>query len=337
MNQNLLIVVRVLPPNNVYEMSNPDDYLVEYINDIISVVDQYHPSRIIFDELTPFVGFKDQNYLRDSFVRALETIEEKNVTSLFIISEPATPKAQSIIDGLSEYVTATIQLKKELSVKGDRFQSGVVTITPNIGHTEGLFTAEYKIEPYKGVTTEFTPVTHVTEELPSMPKSRNISKPTRIEIPSEPYAFSNIYNYNDFLLILNNQIALFNSTGQSFNLISFKLDPASQIKGLLSVHQLQNAIRLSTSKKDKICVVENKVIVLLVRGSLKSTIDLMLTMQNNLPSHDQDYINAVLEYISIYNLEVDERMDNAEKMMEVVIASDADSPQNYQPLNKYIG
>jgi len=337
MNQNLLIVVRVLPPNNVYEMYNPDDYLVEYINDIITVVDQYHPTRIIFDELTPFVGFKNQNYLRDSFLRTLETIEEKDITSLFLISEPATPKAQSIIDGLSEYVTATIQLKKETSEKGDRFQGGLVTITPNVGHTEGQFTAKYKIEPYKGVTTEFTPATHVTEELPSMPKSRNFNKPTRIEIPSEPYAFSNIYNYNDFLLILNNQIALYKSTGQSFNLISFKLDPAAQMRGLLSVNQLQNAIRLSTSKKDKICVVENKVIVLLVRGSLKSAIDLMTTMQNNLPSHDQNYINAVLEYISIYNLEVDDRIDNAETMMEFVIASDADSPQSYQPLNKYIG
>lgn len=336
MNQNLIIVVRVAPPNNIYDMYNPDDYLVEYLNDIITVVDQYHPARIIFDELTPFVGFKNLNYLKDSFVQTLETIEDRDITSLFVISEPATKKAQSIVEGLSEYVTATIQLKKEGGTKEERYQGGTVTITPNVGHTEGQFTSDYRIEPYKGVTTEFSFETK-TEELPAMPRSRSLGKPTRIEIPSEPYAFSNVYNYNDFLLILNNQIALYKSTGQTFNLVSFKLDPVAQMRGLLTINQLQNAIRLSTSKKDKICTVDNKVIVLLVRGSLKSAIDLMSNMQSSLPSQDQNYINAVLDFISIYNLEVDERIDNAEMMMELILSSETATPHNYQPLNRFIG
>ncbi|MHB8905855.1 MAG: RAD55 family ATPase [Melioribacteraceae bacterium] len=337
MNQNLIIVVRVAPPNGIYDMYNPDDYLVEYLNDIVTVVDQYHPSRIIFDELTPFVGFKNLDYLQAAFVRTLETIEEKDITSLFIISEPATKKAFSIVEGLSQNVTGTIELKKEGETREERFQGGKVTITPNVGHTEGQFTDNYRIEPYKGVTTDLTPLTKTIEELPSMPRCRSFNKPTRIDVPSEPYAFSNVYNYNDFLLILNNQIALFKSTGQSFNLISFRLDPAAPLRGLLTIQQLQNAIRLSTSKKDKICIVDNKVIVLLVRGSLKSSLELMSNMQNNLPSHDQNYISVVLDFISIYNIEVDERIENAESMMELINNSDADSMQNYQPLNKFIG
>ncbi len=338
MNQNLIIVVRVAPPNDIYDMYNPDDYLVEYFRDIITVVDQYHPSRIIFDELTPFVGFKNIDYLQDTFIRTLETIEERDITSLFIISEPATQKAQSIVQGLSQYVTGTIQLKKESLDKGDRLQGGVVTITPNVGHTEGQFVDDYRIEPYKGVTTEFSPVTKTNDELPSMPKgSRNISKPTSVDGPGEPYVYSNVYNYNDFLLILNNQIALFKSTGQIFNLVSFKLDPASQLRGLLTINQLQNAIRQSTSKKDKICVIENMVIVLLVRGSLKSAMDLMQNIQMHLPSRDQNYISAILDFISIYNLEIDDRVDNAESMMNFILNSNADSSHNYQPLNKYIG
>jgi KaiC/GvpD/RAD55 family RecA-like ATPase len=338
MNQNLIIVVRVAPPNEIYDMYNPDDYLVEYYRDIITVVDQYHPSRIIFDELTPFVGFKNVDYLQDTFIKTLETIEDRDITSLFVISEPATQKAQTIVQGLSQYVTGTIQLKKENLEKGDRFQGGVVTITPNVGHTEGQFIDDYRIEPYKGVTTEFTPTTKTIEELPSMPKgTRNFAKTTTIEAPNEPYVYSNVYNYNDFQLILNNQIALFKSTGQIFNLVSFKLDPASQMRGLLTINQLQNAVRQSTSKKDKICVIENMVIVLLVRGSLKSSMDLMMNIQNHLPSRDQNYISAALEFISIYNLEIDDRVENAESMMELVLSSNADSSHNYQPLNKYIG
>lgn len=337
MNQNLLIVVRVAPPNDIYEMYNPDDYLVEYFNDIITVVDQYRPSRIIFDELTHFVGFRNVDFLNNTFLHTLETIEERDITSLFLISEPATQKAQSIVEGLSQFVTGTIQLKKDTS-KGERFHGGNVTILPNVGHTEGEFTSFYRIEPYKGVTTEFSKDLQLTDEIsPSVMKTKTFNRPTKIDIPSEPYAFSNIYNYNDFLLILNNQIALYKSTGQAFNLVSFRLDPAAQVKGLLSVNQLQNSIRLATSKKDKICVIENKVIVLLVRGNLKSVIDLMSNVQNNLPSSDPNYINAVLDYISIFNIEIDEKTENAETMMEYLLSAETASAGTYQPLNKFIG
>ena len=338
MNQNLIIVVRVAPPNDIYEMYNPDDYLVEYLNDIVTVVEQYHPTRIIFDELTPFVGFRNLEYLKDSFLHTLETIEEKDITSLFVISEPATQKAQSIVDGLSQYVTAMIRLKKETQGKEDRYHGGLVTITPNVGHTEGQFSSAYRIEPYKGVTTDLSlDATNVTDEFIPPASTKRFSTPTMIDVPSEPYAFSNVYNYNDFLLILNNQIALYKSTGQSFNLISFKLDPAAQTRGLLTLNQLQSAIRISTNKKDKLCLIDNKIIVLLVRGSLKSVVDLMSNVQNNLPSRDQNYINAILDFISIYNLEVDDRVENGESMMELVLSADNPHSPTYQPLNKYIG
>jgi len=338
MNQNLIIVVRVAPPNDIYDLYNPDEYLVEYLNDIVTVVDQYHPSRIVFDELTPFVGFKNLEYLKDSFVKTLETIEELDITSLFIISEPATQKAQSIVDGLSEFVTAVIQLKKDKSTHGERSQNGSVLISPNVGHNEGQFSSPYRIEAYKGVTTVFTPLTHITDEFtPQMKSPIDYTQITKVELPSEPYAYSNVYNYTDFLLILNNQIALFKSTGQAFNLISFKLDTAAQMRGLLSLSQLQSSIRVAVSKKDKICIIDNKVIVLLVRGNLKSVIELMTNVQNNLPSRETNYVNAVLEYISIFNLEVNEKIDNADNMMENVMSTDSEQTQAYQPLNKYIG
>ncbi|MDH7603832.1 MAG: ATPase domain-containing protein, partial [Melioribacter sp.] len=162
MNQNLIIVVRVAPPNEIYDMYNPDDYLVEYFNDILTVINQYNPTRIIFDELTPFVGFRNLDYLRNAFLHTIESIEERDITSLFIISEPATQKAHSIVEGLSQFVTGLIQLKKETG--RERFHGGIVTITPNVGHTEGEFSAEYRIVPNKGVTTDFTKETYPTEE-----------------------------------------------------------------------------------------------------------------------------------------------------------------------------
>lgn len=237
MNQNLIIVVRIAPPTDIDDLYNPDDYLVEYLNDIITVVNQYHPTRIIFDELTPFIGFRNLDYLKDAFLHTLETIEEKDITSLFVIGEPATQRAQSIVDIVTNYVTAVIQFKKT-DKSEDRYHGGQVTITPNVGHTEGRFTNSYQIVPNKGVTVELVPELRETSDYTFTPINQRRFDQTKIDLPSEPYAFSNIYNYNDFLLILNNQIALYKSTGQTFNLVSFKLDHAAQMKGLVTILSL---------------------------------------------------------------------------------------------------
>jgi KaiC/GvpD/RAD55 family RecA-like ATPase len=348
MNQNLIIVVRVAPPNDIYEMYNPDDYLIEYLNDIITVVNQYNPSRIIFDELTPYVGFRNLDLLKEAFLGTLETIEEKNITSLFVVGEPATQKTNSIIEILASYVTGVIYLQKTAGKFEARYDGGQVTITPNVGHTEGQFSARYKIEPFKGVTVESTVPEPRTKPAVSKKENKEANSQTvqdfpnqpaqhSYSIPSEPYSFTNIYNYADFILLLNNQIALYKSTGQAFNLISFKLDPASQIKGLLSINQLQNAVRQSTNKKDKICVIDNKILVLLIKGNLKGAIELMNGVQNNLPSQDSNYIQTVLEYVSIFNVEVDERIDSAENMMDVVMSAEDSQFQSYMPISKYIG
>src|SRR5690606_10367213 len=53
MNQNLIIVVKVAPPAELADFKNPDELLTEYLKDIVTVVEQYQPAKIVFDELTP--------------------------------------------------------------------------------------------------------------------------------------------------------------------------------------------------------------------------------------------------------------------------------------------
>lgn len=340
MNQNLIIVVRVAPPNDVYDLPNPDNYLVEYMNDIITVVNQYNPQRIIFDELTPFIGFNNLDILKDAFLSTLEHIEERDVSSLFIVGEPATERAEEIVDSLAQYVTGLIYLRKSGKKLEERFQGGQVVISPNVGHTEGQFSSEYHIEPYKGVTTDFKKKEStkvytdrtVDDEQKKFSKIKQNGNGRR---NSDLTYFTNVYNYNDFQLILNNQIALYKSTGQTFNLVVFKLDQVATVRGLLTVNQLQNAIRLSSDKKDKICAFDNKVVVLLVKSSSKNVINLIQNVQNNLPSNDIEYINAVQEFISIFSIEVDETVENAESLIRYALDADRISGSSYTPLTKY--
>lgn len=346
MNQNLIVVVRVAPPTELYELGNPDEYLVEYMRDIITVVNQFSPSRIIFDELTPYIGFNDLELLRNTFLETLEIIEEKDITSLFVIGEPATSIAQSIVDTLAQYVTATLYLQKKQVAGEFKNQSGRMTITPNIGHTEGQFSCNYYIEPYKGIICDFKPAEPRTPQIAppvQMPLPGNSSQDSRyltlssFEAPQEPYSFSNLYDYNDFLLILNNQIALYKSTGQTFSVISFKLDQAAIQSGLLTVNQLQNAIRLATDKKDKICISDNKIVVLITRSDKKTLPGLVSKIQGNLPSSEPNFVKTILQFISVLSIEIDEHIENAESLMqyitgnEIITRQNNDSNKNYNP------
>lgn len=347
MNQNLIIVVRVAPPNDLHDIPNPDDYLVEYMNDIITVVNQYNPQRIIFDELTPFVGYRNLDIMREAFLNTLEHVEEKDISSLFVIGEPATEPAEEIVDSIAQFVTGLIYLRKPSGKFEDRFQGGKVIISPNVGHTEGQFTSEFRIEPYKGVTTDFkekaqTQVYQDRERDDDVAKFSSLKKHSGgngsgvvRKSGASISSYTNVYNYNDFKLILNNQIALYKSTGQTFNLVAVKLDPAANVKGLLTVNQLQNAIRLSTDKKDKICTYDDKVLVLLVKSSSKNVITLIQQIQDNLPSTEEDYLNTIQNYISLYTIEVDESINDAETLINNILDAGYQNRNSYTPLTKY--
>ena len=332
MNQNLVIIVRVTPPTDIINASNSDQFLVEYLNNIVTVVEQYQPSKIVFDELTPFVGFQNINLLQDTFLKTLEAVEDFGITSLFILGEPATQYAEQIIDAITANGTGIIYLRNGV-MSVNEYHKGKMTISPNIGHTQGKFSADYIIEPNKGVTTVVKP--SVVAPLPididtpgpgSMvaPKGRKYKSLIDIDTAEEPAAHSNYYDVNDFTLLLNNQIALYKTTGQIFTILSFRLDMEAERKGLITIDQLQNAIRLSTDRKDKICIILNNVVVLITREENKKGVKSLISkIKTNLPGNDPDFIKSVIPYISVYAVKVDENVHNANDLIELLVENES--------------
>ncbi|MGE5796273.1 MAG: RAD55 family ATPase, partial [Ignavibacteria bacterium] len=94
MQQNSVILVKVAVPEKNGE-KNPDDTLAEFFKDIIPLIEQYQPSKLIFDELTPFIEFKNLKYLQEVFMDATEKIEDSGVTTLLILSDPAVSETTS--------------------------------------------------------------------------------------------------------------------------------------------------------------------------------------------------------------------------------------------------
>jgi len=262
-NQNTIIVVRVAQPTETTEFKSRDEFLCDYLHDIISVVKQYNPTRIIFDELTPYVEYENINSLREAYGSMIESIEDLGITSLFILREPVAQSSKMIFNVLNSFATGIIQLHK--SEDSEEQQPGIIDITPNIGHTEGKFKANYFIEPYKGITTDFKISKRSTGEN-ILPEITELIPNQFSGLNTPEYLIPNIYSINDFKLIVNNQIALFKTTGQMFTILSLRLNPKSQSQARITFNQLSYSVKLAAHKKDKICTVNDKIYILITNS-----------------------------------------------------------------------
>jgi circadian clock protein KaiC len=305
-NQNSIIVVRVAPPTETTEFKSRDEFLSDYLRDIISVINQYNPTRIIFDELTPYVEYENVNSLRDSFGSMIESIEDLGITSLLILREPAAQSSKMIFNVLNSYATGIIQLHK--SEDSEEQQPGIIDITPNIGHTEGKFKANYFIEPYKGITTDFKIIKRATREnvLPDITELMP-SKTSRVNIPE--YLIPNIYSINDFKLIVNNQIALYKTTGQMFTVLSLRLNSTSQSHSRISFDQLSYSVKIAAHKKDKICTIDEKIYILITNSDDKLIDAFISKVHQTLNGNGSANVSYLM-------LKVNESMNSAEDIFK---------------------
>ncbi len=320
MNQNLIIVVRVTPPVELEEVDDPDEYLAEYIKDIVPVVRQYMPSKIVFDELSSFISFKNIKLLKSTFLKAVESIEDAGITSLFSLGEPANPASQSIVDLLLLNATGVINLQKKSDVV-DKYHSGIMTITPNVGHTEGKFSSNYFIEPDKGIIVDFKPP-HKVEQVSEYNEGNSTDmykSLSEIMDSEEAITISNVYSLEDFELIVNNQIAYYKITGKIFQLVSLRLDERALPRNLITLNQLRNAVRLSTNKKDKICTVGNNILVLISSEFKNAVPDLVTKIKSNLPNNNHDIIQTLTRLISVYSISVSDEFQNSKEMIARVL------------------
>jgi circadian clock protein KaiC len=312
MNQNMIIVVRVTSPLELNETGDPDQILTEYLNDIVSVVEQYQPGKLIFDEITPFVSYNNINLLQSTYAGTIEKIEDLGVTSLFLLGQPVTPAARLIVDTIAINSTGIISLEKK-DPDSHRIEGGRITIIPNIGHTEGDFTANYSVEPYKGIIDDY-------KKDQEKDKSRKYKTLDQFNVVEEKPLSTNIYPLNDLKLIINNQIALYRSTGQPFEILSLQFDPEAEKKGLLTFNQLQSSAKLAMDKKDRMSIVEQKILILIPRSDQKSMAGFAARLRNNLPGSKNEYFDMVLPYISLFNLKVDEKTENADALINKLIS-----------------
>ena len=100
-----------------------------------------------------------------------------------------------------------------------------------------------------------------------------------------------------------------------FTLVSVKLDEKAELNNLLTLNQLQSAVRLSVDKKDKICVLQNKVLVLFTKEE-KEISNFIAQIVKNLPINTPNYLKTVTRFLSVYSTKVTRETKNADEMFE---------------------
>jgi circadian clock protein KaiC len=141
-----------------------------------------------------------------------------------------------------------------------------------------------------------------------------------IATTSEKISFSNLYSINDFYLVLNNQLAKFKATGERFYLVSFRLGSDAEKRGMFSMTQLQNTVRLSIERKDKICIIENKIIILISGEDPDNLLNLIAKIKSNMPVADPEFLNKIFQHIMVYTLPIEERFSSGEEMVAELIS-----------------
>lgn len=129
----LVKLMRIPPSFKPNELT--DEELHKALTDLVQVVAQENPDRLIIDNFSRFAQFKSFNAFQDAFIDMLERIELVDTTLMFALGEPANDNARNVIEFIARQVTGTVHIA--LDQDDPHSSRRLITIIPNIGHLEG--------------------------------------------------------------------------------------------------------------------------------------------------------------------------------------------------------
>ena len=271
---------------DLYEFTSSGLITVKKINERVSsfdsikeIIEQKKPSFIFFDEITTILDYSNVKELNLKYQNFLEYLEVNDITSFFSTSLPKVNNIKYIIQTLAKNSVGIIQLRSNSPAQN---YSGSINIKPNIGHIEGEFETNYKLEPVKGIVTEEK---INIESL--INKGVDADAMMRV-INTERFTYSNVYPIEEFKLILENKKAYTKNTGNPVNILVYQIKDEK-----VEIEKLNDILKRTLDRGDKIGSIENKVFVLLSEKSTKK-LKRVLTKLDNI---------IRLEFNSIDNLD----------------------------------
>ncbi len=222
-------------------------------DNLIEFVKQSNPSFLFIDEITKFVNVINTNDFNSAYINFLEFLENNDITAFFNAASVREKNAKFVIQTLAKNSAGIIQI---IPNANEQHYNGTVTLKPNIGHIEGEFTAEYKIEPINGFVVE------EKVDLSSI-INKGVDKTAVSHLMNtEGFNYSNIYTIDDFKLILESQKSYVHNTNKTINVIEYSFN-----KDKIDAENLSEIIKKTLSRSDKISFTSDKVYILLSEKS----------------------------------------------------------------------
>jgi hypothetical protein len=153
-------------------------------------------------------------------------------------------------------------------------------------------------------------------------KNNGFSTLSEIEQKDVTEELSNFYSIEEFKLMVNNHIAMNRTTGQSFSLISFRLVDNELKQSSLTASQLKNVIKISVERKDKICVINNMILVLFLKEDIKLLNNLLAKIKSNLPSDDPEERSLMANDVVFRILTINDSFKDADDMIADVSSTE---------------
>jgi KaiC/GvpD/RAD55 family RecA-like ATPase len=123
-------LMRVPPLMNIRQMG--DDGVSRALWDLIGLIRQHRPTRLVMNDFMPFVAFRSFDRFRVEFIQFLEQIDSLETTLMVVMPEPANQQSRRVIDFMSMQTTGSIHI--ELADDNPTTTKRRVTLIPHIGH-----------------------------------------------------------------------------------------------------------------------------------------------------------------------------------------------------------
>ncbi len=173
---------RIPPTLNVDTTS--DASLVSALNDLIMVIQEYEPDRLVIDDFTPFVQFRSFNHFKAAFTQMLEQLSLLDTTTLLGMGEPASERARQVIEFISSQITGTIHIEEDEEHPGTTWRK--ISLIPNVGQIQSPVTLRWDLASIIHEEEHYEPSARVLPGAATTPQKREpevIGRPPITPIP----------------------------------------------------------------------------------------------------------------------------------------------------------
>lgn len=140
-SNNLLKLVRF--PTLSESRGISDDVRADTLAQLVTHVREFMPTRLVINDLSPFVQFESFDRFRSELVALLDQLDSLNITTIFALPEPANVHSERVVSFLKSQVVGSLHVQRQA---GNASENYTLSLIPNVGHITKEYTIDWHLE-----------------------------------------------------------------------------------------------------------------------------------------------------------------------------------------------